>query len=311
MSATLGDDGDIERCFGVKDIKKLPVPEGWDRRGTGRRLMLFPGIAPLETQRDATVKLLQNGGKGLILVPDNRTRDEFAKQLKQGFSIFTSADSEDEIEEFRRASPPVVLILANRYDGIDFPGDDCRNMLVYGLPTGASLQEIFMIHRLNAISQLRDRIRTRVTQAVGRCTRDEADYSVVVIDGNDLLKWFCTKENVSGMHPELQAEISFGMNNSQDRTTDDFLSLSTALLRQTTDWEAGEADLKSRRNVCTKKKDMLADVLAKAAAHEIDYIYNLWSANYPKAYENADAVLGIIGGGDEIRSEKYESRVFS
>jgi hypothetical protein len=36
--------------------------------------------------------------------------------------------------------------------------------------------------------------------------------------------------------------------NSQDRTTDDFLSLSTALLGQTADWEVGEADLKSRRN---------------------------------------------------------------
>lgn len=198
MSATLGDDGDIERCFGVKDIKKLPVPEGWDRRGTGRRLMLFPGVAPLETQRDAVVKLLQNGCKSLILVPDNRTRDVLAKQLKQGFTILTSADSEEEIEQFRKATPPVVLILANRYDGIDFPGDDRRNMLVHGLPTGASLQELYMIHRLNATSQLRDRIRTRVTQAVGRCTRDEGDYSVVMIDGNDLLKWFCTKENVAG-----------------------------------------------------------------------------------------------------------------
>jgi hypothetical protein len=301
MSATLGDDGDIERCFGVKDIKKLPVQEGWDRRGTGRRLMLFPGIAPLKTQRDAVVKLLQNGCKSLILVPDNRTRDVLAKQLKQGFTILTSADSEEEIEQFRKATPPVVLILANRYDGIDFPGDDCRNMLVHGLPTGASLQELYMIHRLNATSQLRDRIRTRVTQAVGRCTRDEGDYSVVMIDGNDLLKWFCTKENVAGMHPELQAEISFGIENSQDRTTNDFVSLSAALLGQTADWEVGEADLKNRRNACAKKKDMLADVLAKAAKHEIDYIYNLWFGNYPKAYENADAVLSAIGGGDEIR----------
>jgi RAD3-like DEAD/DEAH box helicase len=298
MSATLGDDGDIERSFGVKEIKKLPVPEGWDRRGTGRRLMLFPGVAPLETQADATVKLLQSGGKSLILVPDNRSRDEFAKLLKQGFTVLTSADTEDEIEKFRKAAPPVVLILANRYDGIDFPGEDCRNMLVSGLPTGASLQELYMIHRLNAVSQLRDRIRTRVTQAVGRCTRDESDFSVVVIDGNDLLKWFCTSENVVGMHPELQAEVSFGISNSQDRTTTEFLALSAALLGQTSDWEGAEADIKNRRDASNKKKDALAAVLATAAKHEIDYMYNLWFGNYPKAYENADAVLSAIGGGD-------------
>jgi hypothetical protein len=174
-------------------------------------------------------------------------------------------------------------------------------MVVCGLPGGVSLQELYMIYRLNATSQLRDRIRTRVTQAVGRCTRDEGDYSVVVIDGDDLLKWFCTKETVAGMHPELQAEISFGIENSEDRTTNDLVALSTALLSQTADWEEAEADLQNRRNACTRKADTLAEVLAKAAKHEIDYIYSLWFENYHKAYENADAVLAEIGGGDEIR----------
>jgi Type III restriction enzyme, res subunit/Helicase C-terminal domain len=301
MSATLGDDGDIERSFGVKEIQKLPVPEGWDRHGTGRRLFLFPGITSLETQAEAIQKLLQVGGKNLILVRDNRTRDEFAKNLKSGFQIFISADTEQEIQKFRSASAPAVLILANRYDGIDFPGDDCRNMLVYSLPTGANLQEAYMVHRLNAVAQLRDRIRTRITQAVGRCTRDESDYSVVIVDGNDLLKWFCTKENTAGMHPELQAEIAFGLDNSEDRSASDLLELSKALLQQTPDWEVAEADLKNRRDSIAKQNDPCAATLAKAAPDEIEYIYNLWAGNYVGAYKRADDVVSLISGGEDIR----------
>jgi hypothetical protein len=301
MSATLGDDGDIERSFGIQEIKKLPVPEGWDRRGTGRRLFLFPGVTPLDTQAEATTKLLQAGGKSLILVRDNRTRDEFAKNLKSGFQIFTSADTEQEIQKFRSAAAPAVLILANRYDGIDFPGDDCRNMLVYSLPTGANLQEAYMVHRLNAVAQLRDRIRTRITQAVGRCTRDESDYSVVIVDGNDLLKWFCTKENTAGMHPELQAEIAFGLQNSEERSTADLLELSKALLQQTPDWDEAEADLKNRRNESVKRNDASAATLAKAAPEEIEYIYNLWAGNYVGAYKRADNVVSLISGGEDIR----------
>ena len=38
MSATLGDDGGLERSFGITKLSRLPIPEGWDKRGTGRRL---------------------------------------------------------------------------------------------------------------------------------------------------------------------------------------------------------------------------------------------------------------------------------
>jgi hypothetical protein len=72
MSATLGDDGTSSSCFGVKDIEKLPVRKGWDRRGTGRRLILFPGVAPLETQRCGG-EAAPKRRKSLILVPDDRT----------------------------------------------------------------------------------------------------------------------------------------------------------------------------------------------------------------------------------------------
>src|SRR5205085_2723261 len=52
MSATLGEDGSIERFFGVGKIQRLPIPEGWDKRGTGRRLILFPMLSAKDTPVD-------------------------------------------------------------------------------------------------------------------------------------------------------------------------------------------------------------------------------------------------------------------
>jgi len=42
MSATLGESGELERIIGVPKIKRLPVPAGWDKQGSGRRFFVFP-----------------------------------------------------------------------------------------------------------------------------------------------------------------------------------------------------------------------------------------------------------------------------
>jgi hypothetical protein len=54
MSATLGEGGDLERLTGRANILRLPVPEGWDRQGIGRRFFIFPEMA---LDQDETARL--------------------------------------------------------------------------------------------------------------------------------------------------------------------------------------------------------------------------------------------------------------
>jgi hypothetical protein len=301
MSATLGEDGDLERSFGVKTIARLPVPEGWDKRGTGRRLVLFPELSS-KIGTGFLERLIPEANRTLILVPNNRLRDTFADELKSECTVFSGKEVEEHVEAFRKHSGPAVLILANRYDGIDFPGNDCRALLICNLPTGASLQETFFTQRLKACLVARDRIRTRVTQAMGRCTRDESDYSIVLVFGDELVKWFCTTENVRGMHPELQAEISFGLTNSTDGTTETFLSMCKAFLTRSSEWDRAEDAIKSERAKLRKVLDIGAPALQKAAELEIEFMYCLWNGQYEKAYRAADSVLGCLSGGEEMRA---------
>ena len=98
-------------------------------------------------------------------------------------------DVDDRLEPFRSAEA-CALVLANRYDGIDLPGDACRVILIVGLPTGTHLQERCLFEEVGASSALRERIRTRLMQGMGRATRSRSDRAVVILTGEELLLVF-------------------------------------------------------------------------------------------------------------------------
>jgi Helicase C-terminal domain/Type III restriction enzyme, res subunit len=301
MSATLGEDGDIERVFGVKKISRLPIPEEWHKRSTGRRLILFPGQSSNLDPVEAATEMIKKIPRTLILVPDKITLQKWEENLQESHRIVKSENIEQNLDEFTKCSKQSVLLLATRYDGIDLPGDDCRFMILDGEPSASGLQEIYMRTRLGASSQLHNRIRTRITQAMGRCTRDESDYSVVVILGDKLTKRYCTKTFTQGMHPELQAEIAFGLENSTDYTIKDFAELSEAFLHRVAEWQEAEQDIRRRRGSFEKVSDSTAEALAKAMPHEIDYVYTSWRGRHEEALSHANKVLEALEGGSDLK----------
>jgi hypothetical protein len=302
MSATLGEDGDTERAFGVEKIEQLPIPKGWDKRGTGRRLVLFPGYGADDDETwETVVSLINETSRALVLVPDDRVKERVTEKLKDEFPILGAADIEGSLQPFTGHAGKVVLIMANRWEGTDLPGDACRLLIMVGLPAGAGLQERFLMERLGAVSQLRDRLRTRVTQAIGRCTRDEADFSIVLMLGNDLLKWCCTSANIRGMHPELQAEIDFGLENSEDRSSDDFVELARDFLSKSADWRQAEDAIVAKRNSLTRVADDTAAELRNAAPAEIAFVYRMWNGEFDSALQQPERAIEALAGGDNLR----------
>jgi hypothetical protein len=299
MSATLGENGDIERSFGVKKIARLPMPEGWDKRGTGRRLVLFPNVSGADAG-EVFKGVIGQSDRCLVLVPNSAAGKEVQKHLPPSFHVLGPREVEQDIKVFTSASN-AALLMANRYDGLDLPGADCRMLAVVRLPVGTNLQERYLVERLGAKSQFQDRIRTRVIQAMGRCTRDEGDYSVVVFFGTDLLKWCSTSANVLGMLPELQAEIRFGLEESENRTVEEMVALSRAFLAQTSDWQMAEQGIIAKRDASTKQKDGTTAVLAKAAPLEIDYTYKMWNGRYEDALKAAAKVTEVLEGGSDLK----------
>lgn len=300
MSATLGAGGDLERLFGRRSIYRVSAPKEWDRQGVGRRLFLFPGLSLDDRSvEDLNLKLISRSERALILVPSDadatRRRDSIESSL--GFKTLSARDIEATKAPFVENSK-VVAVVANRYDGIDFPGEDCRLMFVEGLPTTMNLQERFLMSRMGANALFNERVQTRVLQAVGRCTRSLEDYSAVVINGSELQDYLVDVRKRRHLHPDIQAEIQFGVEQSRSSTASDFTDFYSTFLANGSEWEAANQDIISIRNELEQEELPSISELSKSVSDEVRYQEFLWQGDYLNAMDSAGKVLSHTTGAD-------------
>ncbi|MBW4494684.1 MAG: DEAD/DEAH box helicase [Oscillatoria princeps RMCB-10] len=300
MSATLGEGGDLERLSGVEKIVRLPVPEGWGRQGIGRRLFFFPERSlDQESSLNLAINMIQVTPRSLVLVTDNHTATDFKDKIpkKAGYKIFDAAQIEQSKQAFV-SEEKAVAVVANRYDGIDLVGDECRLLILNGLQRATNLQEKFLVTRMPASILFNDRILTRIVQAVGRCTRSATDYAAVVILGEELNKFLLDKDRRRFLHPELQAELEFGIDQSRDVEQAGFLENLQIFLEHKEEWKQADDDILSQRDKLQQSKLPGTDKLKDAVSHEVRYQYALWNGNFEKAVEECRAVVTSLSGDD-------------
>ncbi|WP_273634795.1 helicase C-terminal domain-containing protein [Lacticaseibacillus paracasei] len=87
--------------------------------------------------------------------------------------------------------------MSNRYDGLDFEEDLSHLLVLSDIALATNLQERFLSSRINARILYREQIQTRIIQAIGRASRSEQDYSVVIILGTDLQNQLQSHNKVS------------------------------------------------------------------------------------------------------------------
>ncbi|MER2079370.1 DEAD/DEAH box helicase [Psychrobacillus psychrotolerans] len=300
MSATLGLGGELERITGQPDIHRIKAPEGWDKHGVGRRLFFFPGTSLTESDSEKLVsKLIEESSRTLILVPDDRSAGRLKERIstEPSNTIFGANDIELSKDVFT-STDKAVAILANRYDGINLAGDDCRLEIMQGLPAATNLHERFLESRMSAALLLKDRIRTRIVQAIGRCTRSATDYSAVCVMGDELQDRLLQRQNIQLYHPELQAELKFGYEESKGADgVNDFLEMYRTFLKQDSDeWRGADAQIVARREDSIQTPDPTMDILQKVVSEELKYQTAMWVGDYQRALEYANNVASQLTG---------------
>lgn len=296
MSATLGAGGDLERLTGRKNIHRITAPKGWDTQGVGRRFFIFPEMS-LSTEEtiDLRMQLMKRAGRSVVLVPSTSMANIAIKQVTDriAYPIYRVEDIENSKDAFV-AAQQAVAVVANRYDGVDFSGDDCRLLFIEGLPKAMNSQERFLMSRMAANTLFNERIQTRVVQAIGRCTRSLEDYSAVVVTGEDLPDYLSDIRRRKFFHPELQAEIDFGVRQSKDTDAANILENFDIFLANGKDWEsANRTIVEARRRLHQESLPTIANLEA-AVRYEIDYQTALWRADYVGAVGFAEQALGTL-----------------
>jgi hypothetical protein len=297
MSATLGQAGELERSFGVEKIERIPLPQGWERQGSGRRLPLFPTLVdsdPTEAIREAASEAKHS----LVIVP-SEYQAEYASQhfVPLEATVLLKGDIKEDFSAF--TDPEIsILILANRYDGMDLPDESCRLVVLHDLPIGLHPQERFLYETLGAKEALTERIRTRISQGMGRATRNRQDFAGVLISGRDLVSFLSRKDVRESMRPELQAELELGLQYAdQEVSITDALS---AFLDQGEEWQPVEAYLRETAEELEWKAMPGAMALASSAPHEVRAWGHAWRGNFAGAKDHGQKAVDALssaGGG--------------
>lgn len=133
----------------------------------------------------------------------------FEKELPE-LTIFTNDNIEkanDSITPFLESGENSILILPNRFYGIDLPEDKCRRIIMYNLPLYSNLQEKFFWNALGANSRFKEKIGIRIVQAVGRCTRKKNDFASILLFDKELIAWLQDIRNSETLPSQLQIEL--------------------------------------------------------------------------------------------------------
>lgn len=300
LSATLGQAGELERAFSRSPITRLELPADAGALRNGRRFFVFPRLSPDADTQDIPREIVAKAGKALVLAPSVQRASEAANALNpDGWPVLTKDDVHTNLKAFTQ--PEHALLALARYDGLDLPGTHCRLVALDSKPDAAHLQERFFADRLRARVALEERVRTRVVQGAGRCTRGPSDYAIVLILDDGLTRYLSDRTTRGALAPELQAEIGFGLENSRLVATE-ILDNVLAFLEQGEEWRRNaEPLITAARREAAHSQVPGTEKLAGAVSDEIEACRRAWRSDWSGAGLHAEKAAYALSGSDEVR----------
>ena len=218
MSATIADDSEIVRTFGA-DPEAIHALASRSLAGVSERMILIPDLMPFKFQVSESIeKLLDWAAKhkkvgAVVLTPSDRAAAKWA-------NIATVAKGSTEVDSLvvnlqsGKTFGPAVF--ANRYDGIDLPGDSCRLLVMEALPTGMLNYERFRAHALYGGPTITRMLAQRIEQGIGRGARGSGDYCVVLLMNADLAAWVTKDANFRFLTSATRAQLEMGAEVSKE-----------------------------------------------------------------------------------------------
>lgn len=186
LTATLADDGILVSDLGA-DPKAVADPITPASAGDiGDRLILVPQqthpLAAEDELRDLVVELAADRNV-VVIVPSVRRAAFWQPYAKAVLDKVTLTWG---VHQLRQNDKFGLVVLINRYDGVDLPGDACNVLVVDGLPEAMSGTERIDQAQLAGSELLIARQVQRLEQGMGRATRSNDDHCVVILLGNRL-----------------------------------------------------------------------------------------------------------------------------
>lgn len=239
MSATIADDSSIVRTFDAAAKAAEHPLVSKSLAGVSERMILVPELMPFSFDVVDYVKRIAawvaNNKKGvLILAPSGPV----AHVWEDSAVLPTSAEAvNDAVSQLQLGATYGPFVLANRYDGIDLPGDACRLLIMSNLPKGTSDYELFRGAALMGGRSIVSALAQRIEQGIGRGARGSGDFCVVLLLGHDLVGWITKDANFRFLTASTRAQLEMGAEVSKAITDlNDFGQTILKCLNRDKDW---------------------------------------------------------------------------
>jgi len=207
MAATLVDDSILSSHFGVEE-EYITSPIVPDSAGDiGDRMILLPQVLNTETTDDEIknyCKQISSQVNVVVIVPSayraNYWSDE-ADLILNTNNLYEGVDT-------LKSGYIGLVVLVNRYDGIDLPGDACRLLVIDGFPdVRRQIDKVKQSVLMGSAKQV-DQILQRIEQGMGRGVRSNDDHCVVFLVGRDLTSQLYSHGAMEKLSPGTKAQLT-------------------------------------------------------------------------------------------------------
>lgn len=211
MSATTQDDSFFIKGLGFSaDAVRNPLCSS-RRLWSGEKMILFPTLVDENittlSVRDWIIRERPRNRAGIVvIVPSYR----IAYDNYRGQRIPGSAEMEDAIKYLSSGSCPHPVIFANRYDGMDLADGRCRILVMDTLPYFDTLADRYEQSCRQGSNLIDIKIAQKIEQGLGRSVRSEKDFSVILILGEDLIRFMRSSTTKSYFSSQTRCQIEIG-----------------------------------------------------------------------------------------------------
>ncbi len=213
MSATTQDDSFFVKGLGF-NVSAIQTPlTNSLSKWSGEKMIIFPTRIDerlnTELMRNWACKPVPSGSVSkVILVPSNFCADYY---FKKGAHIAQREALKEEISYLGQGSCyDHTVVFVNRYDGIDLPDNQCRILTLDSLPVFANLSDRYEQACREGSELIDTKIAQKIEQGLGRSVRSEKDYSVILIIGEDLIRFIKTSDNQRFFSSQTKKQIEIG-----------------------------------------------------------------------------------------------------
>lgn len=240
MSATTQNDSFFLKGLGlsIQSITNPLTPE--QEKWSGEKMILIPSLIHEDLSRDSIItrfsKTDPSRKAGLVTITSSFNKAKIYQS--QGSIVAKSDNIFEEVSKLKSGEYRNTLVVVNRYDGIDLPDDSCRLLILDSMPYSESLTERYEEECRSNSDLTNIRVAQKIEQGLGRSVRGEKDYSVILIIGDDLVKFLKSSSSNRFFSPQTRKQIEIGLEVSEMakeedvRTGNDYMKIILELVNQ-------------------------------------------------------------------------------